>query len=375
MLVVFPPAIRHDDGIVPSYYEDHLLERVTLLEIRLSQVAERLALALDLMLQQTKNTHSDHLLLETLIDSLNTLGAVEKDRLRQKWHKKVKNKSEIRVVARQDQILEKICAENNSPNPDLFSHLVKEGLKFVSQNEEKQALRTFERALEFSPQNIHLILLVAELLFQADKFEQAQQFLEKGLKIEPENKNILMVLGLIWADSLETDKAKALLGKIKTEELGLFSKNYVLGFMAAFEQDWKSALGFFKSAWADFNVPETNYLIGCVYFQLGKSRLALQHLQKAVEVDTNFADAWFMLSVIYQSVGDETKSYQSIELAWTSKETGAECLKFLKRGKQIEVSEALPFISLKDLKKQLIMGSSIIFTKIIRSEVTQILGS
>ncbi len=42
MLVVFPPAIRHDDGIVPSYYEDHLLERVSLLELRLAQVTEQI---------------------------------------------------------------------------------------------------------------------------------------------------------------------------------------------------------------------------------------------------------------------------------------------------------------------------------------------
>ncbi len=55
MLVVFPQSLKYDTNYVPTYYEDHLLERVTSLELRLSQVAERLAATLDLMLRQTKN--------------------------------------------------------------------------------------------------------------------------------------------------------------------------------------------------------------------------------------------------------------------------------------------------------------------------------
>ncbi len=81
MLVVFPQSLKYDTNYVPTYYEDHLLERVTSLELRLSQITERLAATLDLMLRQTKTAHTDHVLLETLIESLNTLGTIEKDRL------------------------------------------------------------------------------------------------------------------------------------------------------------------------------------------------------------------------------------------------------------------------------------------------------
>ena len=131
---------------------------------------------------------------------------------------------------------------------------------------------------------------------------------------------------------------------------------------------------YFKESLFAFDAPETHYLVGCVYFQLNKFKLALRHLQKAVERDTNFADAWFMLAVIYKLIGEETKSDQSIELAWSSKEAGAECLKFMKRGSQIEVEMALPFFRLKDLKKHLIMNSSIRFTKLIRGEVSKLLN-
>lgn len=284
------------------------------------------------------------------------------------------NKKEV-VEDKFEKIWREITEQKISQNPELFNHLVREGIKFVKQNEEKQALRTLERAVEFSPQNVPLLLFIAETFFQTDKFDLAQKYLERALEIEPENEKVLTLFGLVLADLLEVEKAKTVLTKLTTKGSASFCKNYILGIIAAFETDWKLALEFFKEALNEIEMPEINYLIGCVYFQMNKLKMALRHLQQAVEVDTNFADAWFMLAVIYQIIGDETKSYQSIELAWSSKEAGADCLKFMKRGKQIEVSHALPFIRLKDLKKHLIMSNSRRFTKIIRREVSKILNS
>lgn len=373
MLVVFPPSIRHDDGIVPSFYEDHLLERVTLLEIRLSQVVERLALALDLVLRQSKNTQSDHLLLETLIDSLNTLGAVEKESLTKKWQKKVDLDDEI-SENKSDRLLRETTSQVQGTKKELFSHLIKESLRLLANGEEKQTIRNLEKALEISPENIPLLLYLAEICFQSDKYEVAKNYLEKLLEIDGENLKAKILLGLILADSAEIKKANVILQQLKNEKKFDFPANYLLGMLSAYKADWKNSLEYFKATIESFESPETHYLVGCVYFQLNKYKTALRHLQIAVENDTNFADAWFMLAVIYKLIGDETKSYQSIELAWSSKETGAECLKFMKRGSQIEVEMALPFFRLKDLKKHLIMSSSIRFTKLIRGEVIKLLN-
>lgn len=373
MLVVFPPSIRHDDGIVPSFYEDHLLERVTLLEIRLSQVAERLSLALDLMLRQSKNTQSDHLLLETLIDSLNTLGAVEKETLTHKWRKRVKNSDEKEITeSKTERLLRELGEQVADSKKELFTRLVTESLRLLSNQEEKQALRTLERALDISPENVRLLLFIAEIYFQTDK--TAKLYLERVFNLEPDNLKAKLLMGIGLADSLELTKAKVFVQEILSEDDFKFIANYVLGIISSFESDWKSALEYFKGSLSAFDVPETDYLVGCVYFQLHKFKLALRHLQRAVERDTNFADAWFMLAVIYKLIGEETKSFQSIELAWSSKEAGAECLKFMKRGSQIEVEMALPFLRLKDLKKHLIMNNSIRFTKLIRGEVSKILN-
>ena len=70
MLVVFPPSIRHDDGIIPSYYEDHLLERVSLLELRLSQITEQLAMAYEYINRESKLFQKDHTLLQAFFETI-----------------------------------------------------------------------------------------------------------------------------------------------------------------------------------------------------------------------------------------------------------------------------------------------------------------
>lgn len=375
MLVVFPPAIRHDESIVPSFYEDHLLERVTLLEIRLSQVAERLAMALDLMLRQTKTTQSDHLLLETLIDSLNTLGAVEKDKLTHSWRKRIKNEREIEAKEdRREKLLKNIIEAHDEPKTDLLEHLLKESLLLLEKNEEKQAIRTLERALTVSPRNIFLTGFLAETLFRADKYAAAVEVLEKAQKITPEKSLITLFLSALYADSLEIKKARKTLKSFDAAANTKFCANYIHGMLAAYESDWKNALTYFKETLSVLEVPETHYLTACVYFQMSKPKLALRHLQKAVEIDTNYADAWFMLGLIYELQADETKSYQSFELAWSSRETGAQCLEFLQRKDKRNYEVALPFIRFQKIKNHLLTGGAPRLSKLFKSELYKFLN-
>ena len=54
LLVVFPQSLQFDTNHVPSYYEDHLLERVSLLELRLVQMSESLRIAMEIIREQGK---------------------------------------------------------------------------------------------------------------------------------------------------------------------------------------------------------------------------------------------------------------------------------------------------------------------------------
>src|SRR5437870_2965299 len=84
MLVVQPPSVRVD---VPSTtpYEEHLLERMTMLENTLARLAERLEQGLKLLLRHSETAYSNHALVKSLIQILNECGVVDDGTLETKW--------------------------------------------------------------------------------------------------------------------------------------------------------------------------------------------------------------------------------------------------------------------------------------------------
>lgn len=350
MLVVYPPSMRHDEILIPSYYEDHLLERVSLLELRLAQVTERMSMTLDLMLKQAQTIQADHTLLQTILEMLHSFG-LEKEKLPEdiengRQRKKADNKKKHRI--------KEILSGDDNSNNKLFKHLVTEGLKLLKKTEEKQAFQMLERAALLSPKNVPLLLFIAENLFRADKFDEAKNNLEKAHLISPQNKEILLLLGAMYADEKDGEKARKLLSVLANDPQTEIVCDYMWGMLAALEENWLESLAAFKIASEKADFPELNYLTACVYFQLNTFDKARDYFHKAVQTDEKYADSWFMLSLLET---EEKLAEENLKKAREAKEAGAQCLEFLKGNKQFVLKIALPFQNLKKQKRLLTSGS------------------
>ena len=84
MLVVQPPSMRVDPAET-SPHEEHLLERLTILENTLARLAERLEQGLKLLLRQSETAYTNHALVKSLIEILNECGVVDNERLESMW--------------------------------------------------------------------------------------------------------------------------------------------------------------------------------------------------------------------------------------------------------------------------------------------------
>jgi tetratricopeptide (TPR) repeat protein len=101
----------------------------------------------------------------------------------------------------------------------------------------------------------------------------------------------------------------------------------------------------------------------------------LENLQKAVETDANFADAWFMLGAVYLRLEDEKTARESFTRALSAKDAGAQCHAVLKNPKKnVDASINLLFSRISQTKKNLINGSPQRFVKILREEIERILA-
>ena len=84
MLVVHPPSMRVEfSDTTPN--EEHLLERLTMLENTLARLAERLEQGLKLLLRQSETAYANHALVKSLIEILSECGVVDNYSLESKW--------------------------------------------------------------------------------------------------------------------------------------------------------------------------------------------------------------------------------------------------------------------------------------------------
>ena len=369
MLVVFPPSMRHDESIVPSYYEDHLLERVSLLELRLVQVSEQLKLAYDFITREAKTFQKDHLLLQSFFETIAKVNPDLSNEISKNcleiWDEK---KEKAAIEDKNERLLKKIFDAHDAKQAELFTHLVKEGIKLLRENEEKQAFLNLERAALLSSENVPLIIFISESLFRADRLGEARKNLEKAYQLAPQNEKVLLLLGAVSADEADAETARKFLSILANNPKFSVCVNFIWGMLAAAEENWTESLAAFKEAANHEESPELLYLIGCVYFQLQQDKNALDYLQKAASINVKFADALFMQSIIYQGLSDIERTEKTREAALDAKEAGAQCLEYLQKKKSPELAAALPFLHLGKGKKILSKGS-LRLTKFFREQV------
>jgi tetratricopeptide (TPR) repeat protein len=358
LLVVFPQSLKFDTNHVPSYYEDHLLERVTLLELRLTQVTEQLAMTYEFIKREAKSFQKDRTLLSSFFESLEKTNPELSEILSRETARSSAGKTEkLASENKREEVLQEILAFHGKKQAELFTHLVREGFGLLEEHEEKQAFQTLERAALISRGNVPLNLFIAENLFRVDKFSEAKKYLEKLFELDAQNEKVLLLFGAIHADEAQLEKARKLLSVLVDNPQTGGLVNYIWGMLAAVEENWTESLAAFKQCLQNAETPEIYYLIGCIRFQLKDYKNAMHYLQKVVSLDVKFADAWFMQSVIYKILGDNESANASIQSALESKEAAAQCLEFLKRQKEPNLETALPFLHFARTKNILTKGS------------------
>jgi tetratricopeptide (TPR) repeat protein len=372
MLVVVPTATKHE-SVWDSYSEEHLLERISHLELRLMQVTDRLSKILDLMLRQSQTVQREHLLVETIVDALEAAKIIENGQVTEIWKERQKaEEKRFAATEQRERARENALSKTTGTKLDLFTHLVKEGFRLIELGEEANGLRTLERAAAMSTENYPLFAYIGEHYFLADKRRQARDFLEKACLLEPKEHKTALLLGLILTDDGELARAKDLL-EFCRERYG-FAANFPLGMIYAAEDDFEKVLAAFTQALNAVESAETFYIVGSAYLATGKLKEALSNFQKAVELDANFADAWFMLGAVHLRLDEEKVARESFARALSAKDSGAQCQTILKNPKKIvDASINLLFSKINQQKKNLISAAPPRINKLLREEIERIL--
>lgn len=371
MIVVEPASMRYDNPEASGPAEEHMLERVSVLENRLGRLTDRMERALDLLLRQAQNSYLDRSLLKSLIGLLDADGIVENEKLERVWQQRCEQDAAAQEQSsRRVQLRAKITASYRGGDRRSFEQLVNDGFHLL-ETQSVSGMQLLRRAAEKDPQNAALLSFLGEQFFRTGKMKFARQFLSKALEVSPEDNHVLLLLGLACGDEGETEQAKHLLEATTRRAGSSFAAHYGLGKLFAAEQKWQKAVREFKRALASKPSPEAHYALACLYYQLGRDGLALRYLLKAIEIDTAYSEAFQLLGLVYKRAGNLEGSRWAFEKAGIAESLLplAERRKSLSKGDQ---AEPKLFLTGSSKRKRLLTGGDVRLANALREDALKV---
>jgi tetratricopeptide (TPR) repeat protein len=148
-----------------------------------------------------------------------------------------------------------------------------------------------------------LLYFVGEHFFKTGKTHRAQNYLARAYELSPRDGRVSLLLGLTCADEGDIERAKELLNSATRLGGSTFAAHYGLGRLFVAEAKWRKALQEFKLALASKASPEAHYALGCLYYQINRDGLAARHLRKALELDDDYGEAFYVLGLIAERAG------------------------------------------------------------------------
>jgi Flp pilus assembly protein TadD len=338
MIVVEPTSARFELNEQAVSTDEHLLERISILENRVSRLTERLERTLDLLLRQVQNSYFDRSLVKTLIGVLSEDGFVEASKLEQLWNQRCeKDALDQQQKSQRDELRSRILASPPPNNSKAFADLVGEGFLLLQDRQTAIGIDKLLRAADLADSNSALNLFIGEHFFRDGQTQIARTYLSRAHQAAPDDVRVSLLLGLSCADDGDSAAAKELLANALER-----------GWVHMVENRWRKALSEFKRALEVRPSPEAHFALASLYYKLDRDELARRHLNKAIEMDSGYQEALQLLAVVYDRIGQPELARDVLSQAAKTRVSG-------KRGKSRRREKA--FNDLKPLPHGLINGA------------------
>jgi tetratricopeptide (TPR) repeat protein len=243
-------------------------------------------------------------------------GVVDTERLEKMWTERCQRDTvEQEENVHRDALRLRILASASVSDKEAFEELVNEGFVLIEDKQIPQGITKLQAAAEIAVENAPLNLFIGEHFFRRGKTKLARTYLSKAHAALPDDLRISLLLGLTCADDGEVELAKNLLSSATAHGGSSFAGHYGLGWVFVAEKNWRKALGEFKRALTVRPSAEAHYVLGCLYYELNRDGLALRHLRKATEMDSDYTEAFSLLAQVYERTGRKELARQALEKA------------------------------------------------------------
>jgi tetratricopeptide (TPR) repeat protein len=193
------------------------------------------------------------------------------------------------------------CALGESSRKQASYHY-QMGLSYLGENNITGALVELTEAEKLNPDDPDLQFNLGRAYFLKNRHDIAEQKFLKVLALKPEFSEARYNLGLDYLLMKRWDEA-AYQFKLVTEDIFYQNQEFAsinLGIAYLGKEDYPKALSTLRAVASSFpRNPIAKVYLGQVYLRLDRTELAILEFKRAVELDGNYANAYYNLALAY----------------------------------------------------------------------------
>ena len=306
-----------EDGAEEQFsFDEHLLERISILEEAVKRTAEMMRQVLETLRRQEKSI----LVNQTGLGSLQEL--LEQKRLlaREEWSDLWQDRmdGELLALERRDRFVgmrDRIAALFQGEGREAFLQYLEDAEYAFYALDTGRALEALEAAHRLDRANPDLVWFLGETYFNEGETERALPFFRRLLEADPTHYEGLVYSGVIHHERGDDHRAMELLERAVGRYPEAFLPHFTLGGIYADQGRLEQAVASLERAVAIESVPQALYLLGSAYYELGRSGLSIRRLREAVRRDPAFEEAHHLLGLAFLRRGWSRKALEAFRQA------------------------------------------------------------
>lgn len=280
--------------------DEHLLERISILEEAVKRTAETVQKLVQAVHKQEKNLLVSQTGFATLRELLERRKLVGREEWSDLWESKMDY--QLRALEKRERFMaikDRVVALHQGKREKIFTQHLDDAEYALFAFDVDRARRALEQAFKLDRTNYELALFLGETAFNEGETDEALAFFQQVLEVKPEHFEALVFSGVILHEQGDFTRAETLLKQAVAEYSDAFLPHFSLGAIYAAHGDLTRAVAFLEHACSLERVPQALYLLGNCRYEMGQAEQAIRSLREAVRLDPAFEEAHYLLGLAY----------------------------------------------------------------------------
>jgi tetratricopeptide (TPR) repeat protein len=307
----------HEEGAEESFsFDEHLLERISILEEAVKRTAETVRQLLSALRKQERSLLINHTGLDAVRELLVEKGYLAREEWSHLWEAKMDSQllaleKRERFVGLKERIVGLYAGERRK---SFLEHLEDAEYALFAYDMER-AVAALEEAAKLDRGNYELAYFLGEIHFNESEPEKALACFARVLEVKPDHYEGLVFSGVIHHERGDNAGAEEFLKRAVGLYPESFLPNFSLGAVHAAQGNLSRAVAFLERAVSIDALPQAQFLLGRCLYEMGRVGPAVAALREAVRHDPAFEEAHHLLGLAYLDRRWHKKALESFRAA------------------------------------------------------------